>query len=214
MDFKDPKVQKIALTVLSLVIVGYFWNARVYGPKAAEIEQKTQEREGLVTKLKNVEMKARSLEELKLEYGNLLKRYHDIEALLPEVKQLPSFLVQLHTASSLSGCKITIVDSQKVTTESFYNRVTTHIELTGTYDDFGQFISYVANFPFITNVSDMRIQSAELANNSGRPIDPKQTGGEKNQETLVAKFSLSIYYVRPEGRLKELVIDNMELSNG
>ena len=64
MDFRDPKVQKIALAVISLVIIGYFWNARVYAPNASQIEQKTQQRESLVTKLKSVEMKARSLEEL------------------------------------------------------------------------------------------------------------------------------------------------------
>lgn len=214
MDFKDPKFQKIALVVLSLVIVGYFWNARVYSPNAEQIEQKTEERERLVTKLKSVEMKARSLEELKLEYGNLLKRYHDIEALLPEVKQLPSFLVQLHTASSLSGCEIAIVDSQKVISESFYNKVTFHVELTGTYNDFGQFVSYVANFPFITNVSDMRMQSAELAKNNGRMSDPNNLDPEDFNETLVAKFNLVIYYVRPESRLQELVFDDMELNNG
>jgi len=32
-------------------------------------------------------MKAKSLDALKLEYTELIDRYHDIEALLPEVKQ-------------------------------------------------------------------------------------------------------------------------------
>lgn len=198
MDFRDPRVQKISLIVISLIVVGYFWNARVYAPNAQKIEQKTAEREQLVTKLKSVEMKARSLEELKMEYGGLLERYHEIEALLPEVKQIPSFLVQLHTASSLSGSKITIIDSQKVVTESFYNTVMLYVELTGTYHTFGQFISYIANFPFITNVSDMTIKSLRI--NPGVKNDKKY-----GNETMVAKFKLSIYYVRPSSRLSELV---------
>lgn len=211
MDFRDPKVQKIALAVISLVIIGYFWNARVYGPNASQIDQKTQQREALVTKLKSVEMKARSLEELKAEYGDLLTRYNEIESLLPEVKQLPSFLVQLHTASSLSGSMIEIVDSQKVVTESFYDRVSFHVQLTGTYHNFGQFISYVANFPFITNVSEMDIKSTTFnPNGSVRNSGPD----EENKETMVAKFKLSIYYVRPESRLMELSLDEMGLDNG
>ncbi len=204
MDFKDPKIQKLALIALSLVVIGYFWNARVYAPKAAIIESKNVERERLVTKLKNVEIKARSLEDLKKEYGDLLQRYHEIEALLPEVKQIPSFLVQLHTASSLSGSKITIIDSQKVETESFYDRVSFNLELTGSYHNFGQFISYIANFPFITNVSEMDIKSPLLGSHSA-PSAPGSNDNEK-QETIVAKFKLSIYYIRPEGRLKELAL--------
>lgn len=210
MDFKDPKVQKIALIALSVVVVGYFWNARVYAPKATLIEQKVAERERLVTKLKSVEMKARSLEELKLEYGDLIKKYHDIESLLPEVKQLPSFLVQLHTASSLSGSEITIIDSQKVVNQTFYDQVQFHVELTGSYHNFGQFISYIANFPFITNVSDMHITSSNITS-QGQFVTGRQDK-DKNNETMVAKFKLSIYYVRPEGRLQELVFST-ELNN-
>ncbi len=209
MDFKDPKIQKIALIALSLVVIGYFWNARVYAPKAATIQGKIVERERLVTKLKNVEIKARSLEDLKKEYGDLLKRYHEIEALLPEVKQIPSFLVQLHTASSLSGSKITIIDSQKVETASFYDRVSFNVELTGNYHNFGQFISYIANFPFITNVSDMDIKSPLVGGGRVPPSSPKENGKDK-VETVVAKFKLSIYYIRPEGRLKELALATEE----
>lgn len=209
MDFKDPKIQKIALIALSLVVIGYFWNARVYAPKAAIIQGKIVERERLVTKLKNVEIKARSLEDLKKEYGDLLTRYHEIEALLPEVKQIPSFLVQLHTASSLSGSKITIIDSQKVETASFYDKVSFNVELTGNYHNFGQFISYIANFPFITNVSDMDIKSPLVGGGRAAPSIPKENSKEK-AETVVAKFKLSIYYIRPEGRLKELALATEE----
>lgn len=198
MDFRDPRVQKISLIAISIIVVGYFWNARVYAPNASMIEQKTVERERLVTKLKSVEMKARSLEDLKKEYGGLLQHYHEIEALLPEVKQIPSFLVQLHTASSLSGSKITIIDSQQVVTESFYNKVMIHVELTGTYHTFGQFISYIANFPFITNVSNMSIKAVRIGARG-------QNDKDDSNETMVAKFRLAIYYVRPSSRLNELV---------
>ena len=188
-----------------MFIVGYFWFARVYSPKAEIITQRIQEREVMVTKLKSVEMKAKSLEELKSEYDDLLSKYHEIEALLPEVKQIPSFLVQLHTASSLTGCKITKLEPSDNPGETFYNIVKFNIELTGTYHDFGGFISYIANFPFITNVSDMRIKSLSVANTGANSHNnDKRARDLSKKETLVAKFTLSTYYVRPEGRLKEL----------
>ena len=107
MDFKDAKTQKIALGVLAFFIVVYFWYSRAYTNYDNQLTKKSQEFEKITTDLRRVELKAKSLDALKVEYQDLLERYHAIEALLPEVKQIPSFLVQLHTASSLTGTRIT-----------------------------------------------------------------------------------------------------------
>ncbi len=211
MDFRDPKVQKISMVAIAFIIVVYFWHARMYAPKAEAITQKTEERERMVTKLKNVEMKAKSLEDLKKEYGDLLDRYHDIEALLPEVKQIPSYLVQLHTASVLSNCKITKLEPQETQSESFYDAAKFKVELTGSYHGFGQFMSYCANFPFITNITEMDLKTILMSNGQ---VQAPQSSNEKlnvvNPETVVASFLLSTYYVRPESRLQEIAFEGVK----
>jgi type IV pilus assembly protein PilO len=201
MDFKDSKTQKIALGALAFLFVVYFWYTRVYSVNAQEITQKTQEFEVITTNLKNVEMKAKSLDALKLEYEDLLVRYHEIEQLLPEVKQIPSFLVQLHTASSLSGTRITKVKPLPISGESFYNVVSFDIELDGTFHDYGSFISYVANFPFITNVSDVELTAVKSGN-----VDTKNKSAFYKKETVNTRFTLSTYYVKENERLQELVL--------
>ena len=133
MDFKNPKNQKIIIAVVSFLIVIYFWYSRVYSRYDNQISMKSQEFETITTNLKNVEMKAKSLDALKVEYSTLVDRYHEIESLLPEVQQIPSFLVQLHTASSLTGSKITRIQPLPITSEEFYNVASFEIELTGTY---------------------------------------------------------------------------------
>ncbi|MEW5924952.1 MAG: type 4a pilus biogenesis protein PilO, partial [Candidatus Zixiibacteriota bacterium] len=150
-------------------------------------------------------MKSKSLDALKLEYEDLLGRYHEIEQLLPEVKQIPSFLVQLHTASSLTGTKITRIEPRPAAPENFYNVAGFEIEMTGSYHDFGKFIGYVANFPFIANISDVEITAALAPNSnaSANKNDNKTVGPKK---TINAKFVLSTYFVKPEERLQELVI--------
>ncbi|UCD17058.1 MAG: type 4a pilus biogenesis protein PilO [Candidatus Zixiibacteriota bacterium] len=205
MDFRDPKVQKIAMGVVAFVVVIYFWYTRLYTKYDSQLSQLTTEYSTMITNLKNVEMKSKSLEALKLEYEELLGRYQEIEMLLPEVKQIPSFLVQLHTASSLTGTKITRIDPQEIASERFYNVARFNISMTGTYHDFGKFIGYVANFPFIGNVSELQLSS----------ISPAKIGPSSPEEgvsvltakpTLTANFVLSTYFVKPEERLQQLDI--------
>jgi len=205
MDFKDPKNQKIIIAIVSFLIVIYFWYSRVYSRYDNQISMKSQEFETITTNLKNVEMKAKSLDALKVEYSSLVDRYHDIESLLPEVKQIPSFLVQLHTASSLTGSKITRIQPLPITSEEFYNVASFEIELTGTYHNFGTFTSYIANFPFIANISRMEIQAQNvaIAATEAEHDDNIQEVGKK-KETMTATFILSTYFVKEDERLKEL----------
>lgn len=206
MDFKDSNVQKIALAVIAFFIVTYFWYTRLYTHYDSQITHKSQEFETITTELRNVEMKAKSLDALKGEYTDLLDRYHEIEALLPEVKQIPSFLVQLHMASSLTGTKITKVTPGELSSDQFYNVASFEIELQGGFHELGRFISYVANFPFITNVSDMKVTAKNVAIIGDAPEDKMRLRDFGKTSTLTAAFTLSTYFVREDERLSELVL--------
>ncbi len=204
MDFKDAKTQKIALGVMAFFVVIYFWHSRLYSNYDEQLAARTQEFERITTELRNVEMKAKSLEALKLEYVDLLDRYNEIEALLPEVKQIPSFLVQLHTASSLTGTKITGIQPLDVETDDFYNVASFEISLTGAYHDLGSFISYVANFPFIANVDNLELTALNVA--ISQPAADNNASERKKNETVSAVFTLSTYFVKEAERLKEITI--------
>jgi type IV pilus assembly protein PilO len=209
MDLKDSKTQKIVLASLAFLVIVYFWYTRLYTKFDEEIAQKSQEFETITTNLKNVEMKAKSLEALQVEYADLIERYHEIEALLPEVKQIPSMLVQMHTASSLTGTKIVRIQPLPEQPQAFYNVATFEIEMSGTYHDFGSFLSYIANFPFIANITGVDIKAINVAisNPQGQQ---SQDGGRleigRKKETMTATFLLSTYYVKEEERLNELVL--------
>jgi type IV pilus assembly protein PilO len=206
MDFKDPKIQKISLGLVFFCVVVYFWYTGLYSKNSLQLSNMTGEYETMITNLKNVELKSKSLDALKLEYENLLGRYREIEQLLPEVKQIPSFLVQLHTASSLTGTKIIRIEPQPIQPVSFYNVAGFEIEMTGTYHDFGKFIGYVANFPFIANVSDAKITTLSVAKTKSQGGNEEQNTIELQKPTINATFVLSTYFVKPEERLQELVI--------
>ena len=205
MDFKDAKTQKIALGIMAFFVVVYFWHSRLYTKYDQQIAARTQEFERITTELRSVEIKAKSLEALKAEYTDLLSRYDDIESLLPEVKQIPSFLVQLHTASSLTGTKITGIQPMAIGSEEFYNVASFEISMTGAYHDVGSFMSYVANFPFIANVDNLQLTALNVA-----IAEVAKGGGDsevsKNKETVSAVFTLSTYFVKENERLAEITI--------
>lgn len=204
MDFRDPKTQKILMGVMAFFVVVYFWYTRLYTSYDKQLASMTNEYERMITDLKNVEMKSKTLEALKEEYTDLLDKYLEIEQLLPEVKQIPSFLVQLHTASSLTETKITKIEPRPIVPESFYNVASFEISMEGSYHDFGKFMSYVANFPFIANVSNVDIKTP--TGNIG--VSEAQSNGAKdlNKPTITANFLLSTYYVKPDERLQEIEI--------
>ena len=205
MDFRDSKTQKIIIAVLAFFIIAYFWYSRVYSRYATQIEVRNQEFETITTNLRNVEMKAKSIDALKLEYGELVDRYHEIET-LPEVKQVPSILVQLHTASSLTGTRITKLRPLPAQTREFYEIAQYEIEMTGTYHDFGRFVGYVANFPFIANISEVEVKAEQVKKNQLAMGEQEETTQEvgKKKPTMTAKFKLATYYVKEGERLQEL----------
>ena len=205
MDFKDPKNQKLILGAVALLVIVYFWYIKVYENYDAQISTKTQEFEIITTNLRNVEMKAKSLDALQIEYEDLVKRYDQIESLLPEVKQIPSLLVQLHTASCITGTTIKKMKPIPIEPEEFYNVTAFEIEMVGGFHEFATFMSYVANFPFIANVSGVKITAKNVAISKKAQKDGLQNLS-KRKETITAVFTLSTYFVQESERLHELEI--------
>ncbi len=194
MDLKDPKVQKILLGGLIFFLIVYFWYARIYSKNARAIDLRQTEYETILTDLKNVEMKAKSFENLKAEYEKLLKRYQEVEQLLPEEKQIPLLLTQMHFAAQSSQAGITQIVPSGVLPVDFYNASSFDVEISGSYHDFGKLVSNVANFPFLANVSQVVL--------TGIPQGIEVPGSEDN--TVTALFKLTTYWVQEGQRLKRV----------
>jgi Tfp pilus assembly protein PilO len=192
MDLKDPKIQKLLLIALVAFLAIYFWYARIYSLNIQKINQKQAEYEMLLTNLKNVEMKAKSFQNLKAEYESLLSRYKQVELLLPEEKQIPLFLTQLQAASQNSEAKIIQILPQGLMPITFYNAAYFVLEFKGNYEDVGTFFASVANFPFLTNITDVSF--------SGLPKDEVK----KEKSTIAISCKLTTYFIKEEEKLKKV----------
>lgn len=194
MDLKDPKTQKLLLGGLGIFLVVYFWYTKIYSKNTILLQQKQTRYENLMSDLKNVEMKAKSYESLKEEYHRLIERYRRVERLLPEERQIPLFLMQMHSAASTNQTGITQILPKAPEAVSFYNASSFDIDITGSYHNFGGFLSNIANFPFLANVSNVTITA----------VPPEGTSREQKAKSITASLRLTTYYVREEERLKEI----------
>ncbi len=194
MDLRDPRTQKYLLGGLAVFLVLYFWYARVYTKNATAIKQKQVQYEYLLSDLKSVEMKAKSFESLKKEYEELTERYRTVERLLPEQKQIPLLLTQMHSAASINETGVLQLIPQDVVPVSFYNASSFDIQISGRYHDVGRFLSSVANFPFLADVSSMTITA----------LHPEELPPEGEAASINASLKLTTYYVKEEEKLKKL----------
>jgi type IV pilus assembly protein PilO len=194
MDLRNPKTQKHLLGVLVIFLALYFWYNRVYTKNATLIKQKQVQYEYLLSDLKSVEMKSKSFESLKEEYEKLVQRYGRVERLLPEERQIPLFLTQMHSAASSNETGIIQIIPQSAQPRGFYNANSFDVQLTGTYHDLGDFLASVSNVPFLANVSDVTINA----------LTQDEQTWEKEAHSISASLTLTTYYVKEEEKLKKV----------
>ena len=195
MDLKDPKTQKFLLGSLVIFLVLYFWYARIYSKNTTLIDQKQVQYENLMSDLKIVEMKAKSFEGLREEYKDLLARYHKVERLLPEEKQIPQLLMQMQSAASVNQTGIIQIVPRVAVPVSFYNVSSFDIEISGSYHNLGGFLSNIANFPFLANVSNVTITALAQG---------EQVPEQKGNSSITTSMKLATYYVKEEEKLKKI----------
>ena len=101
--------------------------------------------------------------------------------------------------------KISKIEPKTIKPESFYNVASLRITMSGEYHNFGKFVGYIANFPFIANISDMEILTTRVAGSSVSEVTPAGNSTTDSKATMVASFDLATYFVREDERLEELV---------
>jgi type IV pilus assembly protein PilO len=193
MDLRDPKNQRYILAGLAVVLVMYFWYTRVFSGLSQSLTKTQNEYEQLLTNLKNVEMKAKTSDALKKEYQELFKKYKTTELLLPDEKQVPALLAQLHTAAISNQVVVNELTPKGTFPQTFYESAEFDLVITGGYHSVGTFLGSVANFPFIVNVSSVQLSSIQ------------QAGGEpkSSRETVTTNLKLTTYYVKESEKLQQ-----------
>jgi type IV pilus assembly protein PilO len=202
LDYRDPgrwpmPIRAAAVGLAFLVLSGlgiYFlvWNEQ--RPKlqqfAAEEQTLRQEFKDKHAKAVNLELYKQQLKDIERSFGALLRQ-------LPGRTEVPSLLVDISQTGLAAGLEEKLFQPQPEQRKDFYAELPIKIRLTGSYHQFGEFVSGLAALPRIVTLHDIDIKpdnkdaydqlSLELTAKTYRYLDEDEIAkGEAEKKTDVA----------------------------
>ncbi|MBV8784129.1 MAG: type 4a pilus biogenesis protein PilO [Gammaproteobacteria bacterium] len=143
-----------AFLVLSAILFYYFvWNEQ--RPKlqdfAAEEQRLRQEFKDKHAKAVNLEVYKQQLKDIERSFGALLRQ-------LPGKTEVPSLLVDISQTGLAAGLEEKLFQPQPEQKKDFYAELPIKIRLSGSYHQFGEFVSGIAALPRIVTLHDIDIK--------------------------------------------------------
>ncbi len=171
---------------VAILLYVAFWYFVTSGTRTetAEIETKV---ESLQQANAKAQIAAQRLNEFKALYQSTQANYEDLKALLPEQRELTMVLqgIQDRARGRLS---MRSFKPKEDVQQDFYSGKPVEVEVSGTYNNVGQFFAQMASYQRIVSITDFKIM--RLKGNRLKDV----TEGR----TVDAQFLLTAYYVSPE----------------
>ncbi|HJQ33364.1 MAG TPA: type 4a pilus biogenesis protein PilO [Pyrinomonadaceae bacterium] len=170
---------------VALVVYGAFYYFVTSGTRAETAEVETQV-EQLQRANAGAQIASQRLTEFKATYERAKADYEDLKALLPEQRELTMILanVQDRARGRLTLRKFTPKDEVQ---QDFYTGKPVAVEVSGSYNNLGQFFAQMASYQRIVSITDFKVTKLK---------DSKDT--QADGDTLSAEFLLTAYYVSPD----------------
>src|SRR5215210_1512365 len=179
-------VQLAVFGGVALAVYGAFWYFVTRSTRA-----ETREVEAKVENLRRTNAGAvvasQRLNEFKANYERAKADYEDLKLLLPEQRELTMVLqnVQDRAKGRLTLTKFT---PQEEVQQDFYTGKPVAVEVTGNYNNVGQFFAQMASYQRIVSITDFKVTK----------LKEKQPGQKAYGQTVEAEFLVTAYYVSPE----------------
>ncbi|MBS0579386.1 MAG: type 4a pilus biogenesis protein PilO [Proteobacteria bacterium] len=163
LDYRDPgrwplpvraAAVALAFVVLAVVLIYVFvWNEQrpQLQQYAAEEQQLRAEFKSKHAKAVNLDLYKQQLKDIERSFGALLRQ-------LPGRTEVPSLLVDISQTGLGAGLEEKLFQPQPEQRKDFYAELPIKIRLTGSYHQFGEFVSGLAALPRIVTLHDIEIK--------------------------------------------------------
>jgi type IV pilus assembly protein PilO len=203
LDPRDPgrwplpiRIGAVAAAFVVLSLVGIYmlvWNEQrpELQRRQAEELQLRQEFKDKHAKAVNLELYKQQLKDIERSFGALLRQ-------LPGKTEVPSLLVDISQTGLAAGLQEKLFQPEAEQKKDFYAELPIKIRLTGSYHQFGEFVSGIAALPRIVTLHDIDIRpdnkdsydqlSLELVAKTYRYLDEDEIAAgeaEKNNKNNV-----------------------------
>jgi type IV pilus assembly protein PilO len=163
MDLKDPKTQKLALVVMGIGLLVYFYIFADFIPfnykaRSAEISKLKAEYTQKMNELTKAQQLVNRLPELKKEFALLNQRWQAAQELLPSQKEVASLLRKVTIAGQESGVHFVLFKPGEPKPSADFTENPVQVTITGGYHRAGAFLAEIADLSRLVNVSQLRVK--------------------------------------------------------
>lgn len=175
------KALVLLLVCAAVLGAGYYFLVQ---DRIVALEQVRQKEGELKTTFETKQRKAANLEPLKQQLAEMKQSFGAMLRLLPNKTEIEGLLVDISQSGLAAGLEFELFKPQPEQPAEFYAVQPINITVTGTYHQFGEFVSAVAALPRIVTQHDLQI--APLG--GSRPQDlTTEDGLTSLRMTMIAK---------------------------
>jgi len=184
----------LAFLVLTIALIYFF----VWDEQRPELQQRENEEQSLRQEFRAKHAKAVNLELYKQQLKDIERSFGALLRQLPGKTEVPNLLVDISQTGLSSGLEEKLFQPQPEVKKDFYAELPIKIRLTGSYHQFGQFVSGIAALPRIVTLHDIDIKtdskdaydqlSLELTAKTYRYLDEDEiAAGESEKKKTVRR---------------------------
>ena len=164
LDPRDPgrwplAVRAGAVGVCFLVLAIVLSYVFVWDEQRPELQRREDTEQALRQEFKTKHAKAVNLEVYKQQLKDIERSFGALLRQLPGKTEVPNLLVDISQAGLSAGLEEKLFQPQPEQKKDFYAELPIKISLTGSYHQFGEFVSGIAALPRIVTLHDIEIKS-------------------------------------------------------
>ncbi|HXN11209.1 MAG TPA: type 4a pilus biogenesis protein PilO [Steroidobacteraceae bacterium] len=175
-DPRDPGRWPLAVRALavlacfiavSLALIYFF----VWQDRMPELQQREDQEDALRSEFRNKHSKAVNLNVYKQQLVDIEKSFGALLRQLPSKTEVPNLLVDISQTGLAAALEEKLFQPGQELKRDFYAELPIKIRLTGSYHEFGEFVSGIAALPRIVTLHDIQITPVQ---SSGSAYDQLQ----------------------------------------
>jgi type IV pilus assembly protein PilO len=145
-----------ACFLLLTLVLGYVF---IWDDRRPELQRREDTEQTLRQEFKTKHAKAANLEIYKQQLKDIERSFGALLRQLPGKTEVPNLLVDISQSGLSAGLQEKLFQPQPEQKKDFYAELPIKISLTGSYHQFGEFVSGIAALPRIVTLHDIEIKS-------------------------------------------------------
>jgi type IV pilus assembly protein PilO len=146
----------VSFLVLTIVLTYVF----VWDEQRPELQRREDTEQTLRQEFKTKHSKSANLDVYKQQLKDIERSFGALLRQLPGKTEVPNLLVDISQTGLSAGLEEKLFQPQSEVKKDFYAELPIKISLTGSYHQFGEFVSGIAALPRIVTLHDIEIKSA------------------------------------------------------